>query len=492
MRNLKEKFRRPAFSIILFLLGILFLGLPFLKPPELPFLFQFVGRLHPLILHFPIVLIILTLLFEIVRRYNVIKISDGVVFVVLMSAAFSAWVSVGAGFFLFSSGDYSGNVMDQHFWAGAFTGTAIFATTGLFLIYWTTSRLYWAYCTALLLSNVAVAYTSHLGGSITHGQDYLTEHLHLLMNSSEKHAEKPESEMLVYDDMIVPIFEAKCLSCHNAIKAKGNFRMTSYQDLLKGGESDLPSITPSVPEKSELINRVILPESHKDRMPPEGKTPMNEREIHLLTFWIESGATEKLRVEDIRKDKTMASIVESILPELSKYRTKSAIADIKLKTLRRELDEVSKLLHITINQDTLNDEDRFNIAMKFPPAPFTNAQFRELSPYFEVFSKASLVSSGIDDDGLYYIGQMVNLEALYLQKTSLDGSGLVYLQNLKKLKILNLSFTKVDDKAAIDLLKIPNLAEVYLYRTNTSAQVVDALQKNRPGLKILLQEGPYF
>jgi hypothetical protein len=130
--------------------------------------------------------------------------------------------------------------------------------------------------------------------------------------------------------------------------------------------------------------------------------------------------------------------------------------------------------------------------MKFPPAPFTNEQFRELSPYFEAFSKVSLISSGIDDAGLYYIGQMVNLRELYLQKTKLDGTGIVYLQNLPNLEILNLSFTKIDDKSALDLLKMHTVREVYLYRTNTSMQVIEALRKYKPTVRFLLEEGPYF
>jgi len=165
---------------------------------------------------------------------------------------------------------------------------------------------------------------------------------------------------------------------------------------------------------------------------------------------------------------------------------------MKIASLQDELEEVANKLSISIELDSLSDENYFTLAMKFPPAPFSNDQFRELMPYFHVFSKVSLTSSGIDDDGLYYIGQMINLKQLYLQKTNLDGSGLIYLQNLPNLETLNLSFTKVDDKAAIDLLKIPNLRAVYLYRTNTSKEVVDALGKNRAGLKILMEEGPYF
>jgi hypothetical protein len=410
----------------------------------------------------------------------------------LIAAAFSTLFSVGAGYFLFASGDYAGKLMEQHYWAGIITGFTIFITAGLFVVYLGTGRLYAGYIVALIISNIAVALTSHLGGSITHGQDYLTEHLALITNSSDAHDPKSEAEMLVYEDMIAPIFEAKCLSCHNAQKAKGSFLMTSYENITKAGESNSPSITPESPEKSELYNRVVLPEDHDDHMPPQGKTPLTRDEISLLKYWIESGAQSELHVQEAKKVDTVNMLIESLLPELSRYRRKSQIASTKMKTLEKELGEIASALSISITKDSTSDENYFTIAMKFPPAPFTNEQFKLLHPYAAVFSKASLVSSGIDDDALYFIGQMINLEKLFLQKTKLDGSGIIYLQNLPKLKMLNLSFTNVDDKSAIDLLKIPNLEEVYLFRTNTSKQVVEALQKNKPGLKIHLQEGPYF
>jgi uncharacterized membrane protein len=492
LSNLKEKLRKPAFVIALFLPGILLLLLPLYRPADVPFFLLFLGRLHPLVLHFPIVLIILCLLFEIARHYGLLKLGDSILLIVLLTAACSTLLSVGAGYFLFASGDYSGNLMEQHYWAGVITGFAIFTTVGLFLIYWSTSRFYAIYIGALVLSNISVAYTSHLGGSITHGQDYLTEHLELVMSKSEAHEPKAEAEMLIYEDMIAPIFESKCLSCHNAQKAKGSFVMTSYENIMKAGESNLPSLTPQVPEKSELFNRTILPEDHKDHMPPEGKTPLTENEITLLKYWIKSGAQKELMVQEAKKNDTLKSVIENLLPELSRYRRKAHIANIKLKVLEEELAEVAKTLSVKIEKDSAADEGFFTLAMSFPPAPLTNEQFKILHPYAEVFSKASLVSSGLDDDGLYYIGQMVNLEKLFLQKTRIDGSGIIYLQNLTKLKVLNLSFTKFDDKAAIDLLKIPSLQEVYLYRTQTSRQVAEALQKNRAGLKIYFQEGPYF
>lgn len=492
MDTYKSAVRRPALIVGLFAIGLVFLALPFFKPAEMPFVFLFVGRLHPLILHFPIVLIILAFLFELAGRYSSLRTGENTVMVLLIAAAISSFVSVAAGFFLFASGEYSGSLMDRHFWAGAITGAAIFFTLGLFYIYRNTSRYYPLYLGALIVSNLAVAYASHLGGSITHGQNYLTEHLQFVMHSFDNKAQKPESEMLVFDDMLAPVFEAKCMSCHNEQRAKGDFLMRTYADVLKGGESGQPSVTPGVPAKSELYRRVVLPEGHADRMPPEGKTPLTFAEVALLKFWIESGAADSLRATDVSAVDTMKQVVQGLLPELAKYRRRLEIEKVKLKTLESELKEVAQKLNITIRHDSLSEGNYFTIGMNFPPAPFTNDQFRELSPYFEVFSKVSLTSSGIDDAGLYYIGQMTNLRELYLQKTKLDGSGIVYLQNLPKLEILNLSFTKVDDKAALDLLGVPNLREVYLYRTNTSMQVIEALRKYKPGVRFLLEEGPYY
>lgn len=493
MNHSESSLGRPALIALLFTVGLAFLTLPFFRPAEVPFLFLFIGRLHPLILHFPIVLIILALLFELAGRYfKKIDTGETTITVLLIAAAISAFVSVAAGFFLFASGDYSGALMENHFWAGAVTGAGIFFTLGLFLVYRKRPRAYPFYLGALVASNLAVAYTSHLGGSITHGQDYLTEHLQFVMHSFDDPDQKPESEMLVFEDMLLPVVEAKCMSCHNEQRAKGNFVMRSYADIFKAGKSGEPSITPGQPEKSEVFERVALPEGHDDRMPPEGKTPLTDAELSLLKYWISAGATDSLKVVEAQQVDTVQKVVQGLLPELARYRRRADIEKMKLSKLESELEELSAKLDVNISKDSLSDGNYFTIGMKFPPAPFTNEQFRELSPYFNVFSKLSLTSSGIDDAGLYYISQMTNVRALYLQKTRINGSGIIYLQNLPNLEVLNLSFTEVDDKSALDLLKIPNLQEVYLYRTNTSMQVIEALRKYKPGVRFLLEEGPYY
>ena len=111
--------------------------------------------------------------------------------------------------------------------------------------------------------------------------------------------------------------------------------MTSYENLTKAGDSNSPSVTPESPEKSELYNRVVLPEDHDDHMPPQGKTPLTRDEISLLKYWIESGAQSELHVQEAKKVDTVKMLIEGLLPELSRYRRKSQIASIKMRRWRK-------------------------------------------------------------------------------------------------------------------------------------------------------------
>jgi uncharacterized membrane protein len=487
-----SRYKRNALAVILFLPALLLLALPFYKPGDVPYALLMIGRFHPVILHFPIVLIILAFILELLRRIRVLKTPDFVVTIILIAAAISTIVAIASGFLLYSSGDYSGVLMQQHLWIGVITGVCILITVSFYFIYHGNAKLYPLYAVGLLISNGAVAYTSHLGGSITHGEGYLTEYIPMIGSNGDTVKMKDEREMLVYEDMIVPVFEAKCAGCHNDSRQKGEFSMTSFKTIVKGGDSGHPGIIAGNADSSEIYRRLILPEDDDDRMPPKGKTPMTKPETDLLKYWILKGADMKLRVVDLRSDSSVNVMISHILPDLKRYRRKQMIARVKNEQLQRSLDTVARQLNISIGKDTTADDNFYSVSMKFPPARLTNEQLRELAPFGEVFSKMSLVSSGIEDDGLYHIGQMTNVKELYLQKTNLNGSGLIYLKNLKQLEVLNLSYTKIDDKAVLELLNIPNLREVYLFQTKASPDVIKALQEYKPGLKILMEEGPYF
>lgn len=89
---------------------------------------------------------------------------------------------------------------------------------------------------------------------------------------------------------IQPIFTASCLTCHGPEKQKGGYRLDKAEFALKGGESGNPGIKPGDPAESHVVKLILLPTSHDDAMPPEGKQPLTSEEIMTIIDWIRNGA----------------------------------------------------------------------------------------------------------------------------------------------------------------------------------------------------------
>ena len=64
--------------------------------------------------------------------------------------------------------------------------------------------------------------------------------------------------------------------------------MTSFDRMLKGGESEEPAIVPARPDESQLVE-MITPHDGKAEM-PQDKPPLAAGEIELITRWISQGA----------------------------------------------------------------------------------------------------------------------------------------------------------------------------------------------------------
>lgn len=89
---------------------------------------------------------------------------------------------------------------------------------------------------------------------------------------------------------IRPILQANCQGCHQPAKAKsvGEYVMTSYDLLIKAGESEEAPVVPGKPDGSYLV-QLITPENGQAEM-PRGKKPLHKAEIELVRKWIAQGA----------------------------------------------------------------------------------------------------------------------------------------------------------------------------------------------------------
>ena len=117
-------------------------------------------------------------------------------------------------------------------------------------------KLFWdqrfaktAYRLLLLVNLGLLASSSHDGGSLTHGRDYLTKYMPNVirpifgLSVEAKSTANSVDDLVVFKDLIHPIIEQNCLTCHNPDKQKGELSLETYAGHLEGGDMG-PSVVP--------------------------------------------------------------------------------------------------------------------------------------------------------------------------------------------------------------------------------------------------------
>jgi hypothetical protein len=89
-----------------------------------------------------------------------------------------------------------------------------------------------------------------------------------------------------FQQRVLPLLQARCISCHGTEKQKGGLRLDSRDAILKGGENG-PAIVAGDPAKSLLIQ--VVKQTHADiKMPPKEKLAADQ--VDALAQWIKEGA----------------------------------------------------------------------------------------------------------------------------------------------------------------------------------------------------------
>ena len=142
-------------------------------------LWTFLGRLHPLMVHFPLGLLIFAAILELftLRNFNS-SMRPGINLLILAGVATSA-LSVSFGLLLSEDGDYGEELLFLHQWIGIATCLLAIGT-------WLRLRaavkdnsllIIKSYRVLLFLTAIGVSVAGHYGASLTHGKDYLSSTL---------------------------------------------------------------------------------------------------------------------------------------------------------------------------------------------------------------------------------------------------------------------------------------------------------------------------
>src|SRR5690606_19254877 len=191
----------------------------------------FFGRFHPLIVHLPIGFLALAILFKLLDQRMQSSTYRPALKVALLLSAIGAVMTCVTGLLLSWSSTYLASQLDRHMWAGIILTVATIA--------WYLVEFQWGVPAVfrfltLGLVSVFLLITGHRGGVLTHGESYLWEGMPVSWQQFLGHdpyaSESVEFEIsnldsaLVYEDIVMPILEARCYTCHSDRKQKGELR----------------------------------------------------------------------------------------------------------------------------------------------------------------------------------------------------------------------------------------------------------------------------
>ncbi|MEM9885530.1 MAG: FN3 associated domain-containing protein [Bacteroidota bacterium] len=435
---------------------------------EIPNLVQVMGRMHPLLLHLPIgflfLLALLPFLKKQIEHNSYLHLQS---FILYISAATAVLVSL-AGLLLSQEEGYQSDLVDWHKWTGV--GVS-FLTYGLLLWHQYFQDRQLAYHMMMYGSVGLVFVAGHLGGSITHGEDFLLEPL----QEVEEELVITE-EMPVFAALVEPILVSKCVQCHNESKTKGALLMTTKEGLQKGGKHGAMWIAGHA-DSSLMMQRIYLPLQEKEHMPPKGKAQPTEQEIELLHDWIVAGADMEQRIVDVSDSTDLyASMRPFLKVKTAKEKVKYAFAAAD-KSVVEELNHPFRSVYpIALNSPALRADIFVRQAYK---ASFLS----ELAAIKNQLVALNLSKLPIQDEDLDVISEFSNLEQLILNGTDIEGTALSKLSACKNLKELALSNTKVGAKQLKALQEFPALKEVFVWNLDISKEEQSDLEEKMPNVK---------
>lgn len=446
---------------------------------------EFIGRFHPVLVHLPIGMLITSLLLQWLSRKESYHISPQVIKLVLFCGMIAAVLACLTGSLLSLSGDYDESLVSWHMWMGFAV-----AICSMFLFMKLAKKevdfTYKVLCFGLLL---LITVTGHLGGSLTHGSDYLTGPL---TSVSDSNLAKQKTivniqEAKVYADVIDPILQSKCYGCHGPKKQKGKLRMDDPQLLMKGGKDGVV-IMPFNAEKSELIKRLLLPDIDEHHMPPKEKPPLNEKQIALLHWWIDQGADFNKKVKELSQPDKLASYLLAL--QSDHIPAKKVISDIPAEAIEKADDKaISALKSRGIMVNPVSQNSNYLAANFVTATNINNKDLALLLPIKKQLAWLKLGNTNISDSALTYISECHSLTVLQLNNTDITDKGLTKLNSLQNLQSLNLVATKITEQALMQLRSLKKLQSLYLYQTAINKINWNKLKAAFP--KTLLDSGGY-
>ncbi len=429
---------------------------------------QFIGRFHPLAVHFPIALILLVPIFELAgrnQRFFFLRRSAGFV---LGLATAGATVAAILGWCLARSGGYSGTLLTQHMWGGISLATACWVCW-IVRVRTGERELGLIYGIALAAGIGLVVWTGYRGGQLSLGEDHLTEHMPaglrkaigLPSRNAEALLASPGANTF-YGARVVPIFEARCVTCHGPSKHKANLRLDTYRGVMRGGKNG-PVVRAGNVQGSDLFRRITLPPGHDDFMPKEGTRPLSSDQVKVIELWIGTGASATLPAEAIQ-DAPAGSASPSVVAEVT-FEEIDAAAITKLRTgMAPAVAQLQKRFPNILEYESRGSTNLI-LNASILGTKFGDSDLAVFAPLAEHITVADLSRTGITDRSAMAIATLKRLRVLRLMHTGITDNTIQSLAALNQLESLNVFDTPVTPAVLPAIARLPKLAHCYVGQT---------------------------
>ena len=479
-------------------------------------LLQTVGRSHPLLVHFPVALLVVAAASELGglwrRSPEVGAMARGLVWFALpatFAAAFAGWTM--------SERDPVSRAMASTLEWHRWTGVGVLALTVLCVLLRQKTS---AFRGALFCGAIGVGVTGHLGGTMSWGDGYLLEPIQSwraanartelapesvaglentpavpvrpaagvllggpssldVSEETKPRLKDPEAEStpikMEFVKDIQPILERYCVECHGPRKKKGGLRLEPIDAAFPTGDEDFWTMLPGDGESSLLVQRMLLPRDDDEAMPPKGDAVPAD-EIQKVITWINAGAHGP-GLEHIKRAATKAVDERRLDPlgVLEPTEAEQALIDTAVAALRDRGVVVQAVAQRHYGLEV-------NLSLLRPAASDEHLDLlRGLEP---VLVRLDLSRTAVTDEGFAQVAALPELRDLRLGGTQLGDAIAPVLKQSPKLTRLNLYGTKCSEALLPTLSNLESLERLHIWGSKISGDSAIAFATANPELRV--------
>ena len=345
---------------------------------------------------------------------------------------------------------------------------------------------------ALIAAMMMLPFAGHLGGNMVHGEWYVFEKAPFPVPEKAVYwPNDPPVKPVVTDDgkelvmgsvdywnvKIQPVLNKSCTGCHDVKKQNGDLRLDTLEFAMKGGASHelglgTRNIIPGDPRYSEMFIRVTLPHANDEHM-PTNKTRypvLTAEQVAMIGDWIQAfdgkldapaktGTTNQQATKPGGNTGNTTKTPDPAKPLIDPAAIR-AIEDAGGSAQSLSQEENPDLLTIKFAyRSTLNPE---------AVAKIGNAAGQVAELDFQ--------GSAFSDTAAQQLPAMARLYLLNLKDTPITDAGLAALPELPKLEWLNLFGTEITDAGLDSLKRYPTLKKLYVTGTGVTKEGVEKLK----------------